>query len=131
MMLRSKTMPARILIVDDDPRWLNFAREDLEVIFEVDMATNLETALVKLEKSHYDLIIASSRRLDVLEAISQLYPKRPVVVATGQPTTHEAIRSYRLGAMDYFAKDFQPEVVSGKAREAIKKSAKKSGLMGS
>lgn len=124
-------MSARILIVDDEPRWLNFAREDLEVVFEVEVATDLETALAKLEKNHYDLIIASSRRLDVLEAISQLYPKKPVVVATGQPTTHEAIRIYRLGAMDYFAKDFQPEVVSDKAREAIKKSAKKSDRMGS
>lgn len=123
-------MPARILIVDDEPRWLNFAREDLKVVFEVEVATNLEVALAKLEKSHYDLIIASSRRLDVLEAISQLYPKKPVVVATGQPTTHEAIKIYRLGAMDYFAKDFQPEVVSGKAREAIKKSAKKSDRVG-
>jgi len=117
-------MPARILIVDDEPRWLNFAREDLEVIFEVDVATNLETTLAQLKQKPYDLIIASSRRLDVLEAISQLYPQEPVVVATGQPTTREAISSYRLGAMDYFAKDFRPEVVSGKAREVLKKSAK-------
>jgi DNA-binding NtrC family response regulator len=119
-------MTARILIVDDEPRWLNFAREDLEVTFEVDVATDLETSLAQLEKKQYDLIIASSRRVDVLEAISQLYPKKPVVVATGQPTTREAINIYRLGAMDYFAKDFRPEVVSGKAQEAIKKSAKKS-----
>lgn len=124
-------MPARILIVDDEPRWLNFAREDLKIIFEVDVATDLETTLAYLEKKQYDLIIASSRRLDVLETINQQYPKRPLVVATGQPTPREAINVYRLGAMDYFAKDFKPEVVSGKAHEAIKKSAKKFGQTGS
>ncbi len=115
---------ARILIIDDEPRWLDFAKDDLGVIFEVEVAANLETALTKLKKNHYALIIASSRQLDILETIRKGYPDKRIIVATGQPTTREAINMYRLGALDYFPKDFRGEVVSEKVREAIKKPIK-------
>jgi DNA-binding NtrC family response regulator len=112
---------ARILVVDDEPRWLDFARDNLGTAFEVEVATDLETALAKLKKNLYDLIIASSGRLNVLEAITNQFPRKRLVVATGQPTTREAITMYRLGAMDYFTKDFRSEVVSEKIHEAIQK----------
>ena len=67
---------------------------------------------------------ASSRRLDVLQAISKEYPQKKVVVVTAQPDTREAINMYRLGALDYFAKDFRREVVSEKIRGAIQKPIK-------
>jgi DNA-binding NtrC family response regulator len=114
-------MITRILIIDDEPRWIDFASRDLGAAFKVEVATDLETARARLKKNRYDLIIASSRRLDVLQAISQEYPKKKVVVATAQPDTREAITMYRLGALDYFAKDFRREVVSEKIREAIQK----------
>jgi DNA-binding NtrC family response regulator len=117
-------MIARILIIDDEPRWISFAKDNLGTTFEVEVATDLEEALTKLKKDRYDLIIASSRRVDVLEAISKKFPEKRVVVATGQPTTREAISIYRLGALDYFAKDFRREVVSEKVREAIQKPVK-------
>ena len=115
-------MPTRILVIDDEPGWLNFARDDLGTAFEVEVATDLETALAKLKKDLYDLIIAGSGRLNVLEAITKQFPRRRLVVATGQPTTGEAITMYRLGALDYFAKDFRRQVVSDKIHEAIQKS---------
>ena len=117
-------MNARILVVDDEPRWLDFARDDLGAAFEVEVATDLETALAKLKKNLYDLVIASSGRLNILEAITNQFPRKRLVVATGQPTTREAITMYRLGAMDYFAKDFRSEVVSEKIHEALQKPGK-------
>jgi DNA-binding NtrC family response regulator len=114
-------MTTRILIIDDEPGWLDFARDNLAVAFEIEVATTLEMALDKLRKNRYDLIIASSRQMDILQVISEKHPEKRVVVATGQPTTREAIVMYRLGALDYFAKDFRREVVFEKIREAIKK----------
>jgi DNA-binding NtrC family response regulator len=105
---------------------MQFARDDLSAIFEVEVAADLETALAKLKKNRYDLIIASSRQQHVLEVIRDVYPKKRVVVATGQPTTREAINMYRLGALDYFPKDFRREVVSQKIHEAIAKPVKPS-----
>ena len=117
-------MTTSILIVDDEPRWINFAKDDLGTTFEVEVAADLETTLAKLKKNLYDLIIASSRRLDIVEALNENYPQNRVVVATGQPSTREAINTYRLGALDYFTKDFRREVISAKIREAVQKPVK-------
>jgi DNA-binding NtrC family response regulator len=119
-------MNARILIIDDEPGWVTFAKDSLEMAFEVEVAADFETALAKLEKNQYDLIITSSRRLDVLEAIKKDYPEKRVVVASGQPTAGEAIATYRLGALDYFAKDFRQDVVWAKIQEAIRKPVRAS-----
>lgn len=123
MLTGQETLPTRILVIDDEPRWLDFAKDDLGTMFEVEVATNLGTALTKLKKNRYKLIIVSSRCSDVLEALNKKYPGKRVVVATGQPTTREAIKMYRLGALDYFAKDLRREVVSEKINEALQKTA--------
>ncbi len=114
-------MATRILVIDDEPSWLDFTRNNLGMTFDVDLALDLKTALVKLKKNGYDLIIASAHRFDVLRTINEQYPGKRVVVATGQPTTREAINAYRLGVFDYFAKDFRPEEISNKIFEAIRK----------
>ena len=82
-------MKTRILIIDDEPRWIDFAKSDLST-FEVVTASDEKTALAELEAGPFDLVIASSRCLNVLEAISSKYT-RPVVVMTVQPTTQEAL----------------------------------------
>ena len=90
-------MKTRILIIDDEPRWIEFAKSDLNK-FEIVVAPDTKTALAELEADQFDLVIASSRRLDVLEVIAQKYSDRRVVVTTVQPTTQEALVAYRLGA---------------------------------
>ncbi len=119
-------MSTHILIIDDEPRWIQCARDDLGRTFQVEVAADSELALAKLKETSYDLIIASSRRLDVLEKIKEKYPGKRVVVATGQPTTHEAINTYRLGALDYFTKDFRREMISKRVSEALQKPSKAS-----
>ena len=108
----------RILIIDDEPHWLNFARDDLGK-FEVIVAPDTETALAELEADQFDLVIASSRRLDVLEVIAEKYSDKRVVVTTVQPTTQEALAAYRLGAMRYFAKSFGHQDLFERVKEVI------------
>lgn len=100
-------MTTRILIIDDEPRWIEFARQDLGG-FEIIVATNIEEALAELEADQFALVIASSRRLDVLETIRERYADKRVVVTTVQPTTQEALSAYRLGAVRYCTKSFGP-----------------------
>jgi len=119
-------MIPRILIIDDEPRWIDFAKSNLGTAFEVEVATDVVMTLAKLKENLYGLIIASSRRHDILKAINEKYPEKRFVVATGQPTMREAIDMYRLGALDYFAKDFRREIVSKKILEAIQKPIKAS-----
>jgi DNA-binding NtrC family response regulator len=91
--------------------------------FDVEVATDLETALAKLEENRYDLIVTSSGRMNVLEIIKRKHPKKRVVVATQQSSVPEAIHTYRLGALDYFEKDLRQEVVLEKIRDAMRKPA--------
>jgi DNA-binding NarL/FixJ family response regulator len=65
------------------------------------------------------LIIASSRRLDVLKTIAEKYADKQVVVTTVRPTTQEALTAYRLGARRYFAKSFGPQDLFERVREVI------------
>ncbi len=110
----------RILIIDDEPRWIEFAKGTLSK-FTIDIAPDIESALDKLERDRYDLIIASSRRLDALEAVAEQYPDKKMVVATVRPTPREAISAYRLGALDYFVKSFLSSDVVAKVSRFIKK----------
>jgi len=111
-------MKTRILIIDDEVRWLNFAMSDLSR-FEIVVAPDAETALAELEANQFDLIIASSRRLDALEVIAERYSDKRVVVTTVQPTTQEALAAYRLGAMRYFAKSFGHQDLLERIEEII------------
>ena len=61
-------MKGRILIIDDEPRWIDFAKSDLSK-FEIVVARDIETAIDELEADQFDLVIASSRRLDMLDTI--------------------------------------------------------------
>ena len=116
-------MKTRILIIDDEPRWIDFAKSDLSK-FEIVVAPDMETALAELEANRFELVIASSRRLDVLEVIAKKYSDRRVVVTTVQPTTQEALAAYRLGAMRYFAKSFGRQDLFEHVREVIPAAAK-------
>jgi DNA-binding response OmpR family regulator len=114
-------MKGRILIIDDEPRWIDFARNDLSK-FDIVVAQDVETAIDELEADQFDLVIASSRRLDVLDTIRKRFSER-VVVMTIQPTTQEALTAYRLGAVRYFPKSFGRRDLLNRVREVIPVSA--------
>jgi DNA-binding NtrC family response regulator len=108
----------RILIIDDEPHWLEFAKRDLNK-FEVVVASDTRTALAELVTNQFDLVIASSRRLDVLEVIVRRCSYTRVVVTTVQPTTREALAAYRVGAIRYFPKSFGRQDLFNHVRDVI------------
>lgn len=114
-------MKQRILIVDDQPEWLEFARDELRE-YKLEVAKSSEAALQKLKKKRYDLVITNIRRLDVLQAIADKYPDNHVVVMTISPSTREAATAYRLGAMDYFPRSFRSQSVLAVVEEAMRKA---------
>src|SRR5512135_551268 len=99
-------MKQRVLIVDDEPRWLEFARRELGTQYDVEVASELPVAVDKICTGQYDLVIVSARRLDTLERIGHECPTQRVIVTTIRQTTQEASRAYRLGAARYFPKSF-------------------------
>jgi len=100
-------MSARILIVDNESHWISFAQSTLKN-FEIVVAPDKTTALAALERNHFDLVIASSRCLEILEIINERFAGKQVAVTTIQPTTQEALDAFRKGAARYFTKSFNP-----------------------
>jgi DNA-binding NtrC family response regulator len=114
-------MKVRILIIDNEPRWLDFVKNDLHK-FEIVVAPDTKTALAELKKDKFDLVIASSKNLEVLETISEKYSDKRVVVTTVQPSTREARDAYRLGAVRYFPKSFNPKDLLNHVKDVIPKA---------
>jgi len=113
----------RILIIDDEPRWIDFVKSDLSR-FEIVVAPDAEAALKELEDDQFDLVIASSGHLGVLREIAEKYTDKRVVVTTVRPNTQEALNAYRLGALRYFPKSFGPEDLLNRVRELLPLSSK-------
>ncbi|MCP4603514.1 MAG: response regulator [Proteobacteria bacterium] len=111
-------MKTRILIIDDEQRWIEFVMIDLGK-FEIAVASDAENALEELDKDQFDLVIASSLHLDVLEVIAEKYSDKPVVVTTVHPTPQEALAAYRAGAIRYFPKSFGRQDLSDRVEEII------------
>jgi DNA-binding NtrC family response regulator len=111
-------LTVRILIVDKEPRWLNFVRHDLNK-FEIVFAPDIKTALAELKNDKFDLVIASSSNLEVLKIISDKYAGKRVIVTTVHPSTREALDVYRLGAIRYFPKSFVPNNLFKYVKEVI------------
>lgn len=111
-------MKIRILIIDNEPRWIDFARTDLGG-FEIVVAPDIDTALEELEEDQFDLVIASSGYLAILEDISKRFSDKQVVVTTVKPNTQEALDAYRKGAKRYITKSFREQDLLKNVRELV------------
>lgn len=108
----------RILIIDNEPRWLEFAQQDL-ITFEIVVAHNEQEAREQLEQDQFDLVVANASSMDILELIAAQYSEKKVVVTTVKPTTQEALRAYRSGALRYFSKSFGRQDLLKQVRDVL------------
>jgi DNA-binding NtrC family response regulator len=104
--LKGTAMKTRILIIDNEPRWIDYARSELSSKFEIIVARDVQTAVAELEVDRFDLVIVSSCYLAVLGIIRERFAHEHVVIMTIQPSTQEALSAYRLGAIRYLPKSF-------------------------
>ena len=85
---------SKILVVDTEPRWLSFCQE-----------CGLDTSEEILPG--YGLLILSSRMMSLTYSTNL-----PVIIATLQPITREAIVAYRhKNVVDYIAKDLRKDTL--------------------
>jgi PAS domain S-box-containing protein len=118
--------PIRVLHVDDDQAFLKVAKQCLEMQgeFEVDVASSVNEALEKLEKTAYDAVVSDYQMpgkdgLQFLEELREKGNSVPFVVFTGKGREEMAIRALNLGADGYFDKMGQPETVYGELAHGI------------
>jgi nitrogen regulation protein NR(I) len=108
-------MPARLLIVEDDPSTAAALQKALRVEgYTVDLVERGDTGLARAKQEPYDLVITDLRLpgLDGLELVAQLHaakPRLPVIMMTAHGTTETAILATKLGAFEYLVKPFEAE----------------------
>jgi len=131
-----------VLHVDDDPVFLNAAKQCLEAQgkFQVDTVLSVEEAREKMNGKTYDVIICESvmpgkQGLEFLKELRDSGSNIAFIIFTGKGTEDLAVKALNLGANRYFSKVGCPEtaydelahgicqvVESKKAEEALRES---------
>lgn len=119
----------QLLIVEDDPALQKQIKWSLDQ-FESVTADDRESALVQLRR-HAPAVVTmdlglppnaddSTEGFLLLEQIVSLAPGTKVVVLTGQNGQANALRAVELGAYDFLAKPFEPEVLGLIVQRALR-----------
>jgi len=115
----------RVLVVDDEENIRALVRQILEREgFEVETASDGQSALEKATTAAYDLILLDVRipQLDgmsVLREIRAVDPDAVVMIVTGYGSIEQALEAVRLGAYDYIPKPFKRDELLLRIRRAL------------
>ncbi len=103
-------LPARILVVDDEPNVCNAVARALNLMgYETQEANSGQAALQRLNNQAFDLMILDMRMpemdgIEVMQRAHQQYPDLLILVLTGHATLESAIAAVKSGAADYLLK---------------------------
>ncbi|WP_046003918.1 sigma-54-dependent transcriptional regulator [Pseudoalteromonas rubra] len=110
-------MSNKILVVEDDAGLREALIDTLEMSgFECVEADSAEQAVILLKEQTFSLLVSDVQMgamsgLDLLRTVKLNYPELPVLMMTAYATIDDAVEAMRLGAIDYMAKPFAPEVL--------------------
>ncbi len=105
---------SRILIVDPDPDFLNWAAAHLKAPnVAIATAERAEEALAAYQKQRAELVLAEVRLpgssgIELLKRLRQTDPNAMVILFTGIASTSHVIEAMRLGAYDVLGKEKLP-----------------------
>jgi two-component system, NtrC family, response regulator len=110
-----------LLIVEDDPALQTQMKWAFDA-YEVAVASDRESALAQLRRVEPAVVTLDlglppapddpSEGLRTLQEILSLAPQTKVIVLTGQSDRANALKAIALGAYDFYAKPFEPDVLS-------------------
>lgn len=110
-------MTQRILLVEDDAGLREALQDTLMLAqYKVLPAQSAEQALLLLKQHQVQLVISDVQMqgvsgLTLLKTLREHYPQLPVLMMTAYATVQAAVEAIQLGAIDYLAKPFSPEVL--------------------
>ena len=117
----------RILVIEDEPRILDFLRLGLEAEgFVVDAAEDGAVGLRRALDGGYELVILDLLlpRLDGLRVLSELRQARadvPVLILSARSDLPTKLRGFDLGANDYLAKPFSFDELVARVRVHLRR----------
>jgi PAS domain S-box-containing protein len=122
----SEKRPTRVLHVDDDPGFLNVAKQCLEAEgpFQIDGASSVAEAFERMKDNTYDVIVSDFQMpvkdgLDFLRELRDKGNATPFIVFTGKGREEVVIKALNLGADGYINKIGDPETVYYELKHAI------------
>ncbi|MGB6864761.1 MAG: response regulator [Candidatus Aminicenantaceae bacterium] len=123
-----------VLIVEDESVVLAAIKKILEPEkIVVDAAVDVESALEKLRRNIYrliisDLMLPKISGYDFIRVIKEKYPYIPLIVITGYATLENALQSFNMGSFDFIPKPFDTEALLGVIQRGMKYSEKMHAL---
>ena len=117
----------RLLIVDDEERFLNTTQTVLERKgVRTFIATNGADAMNTIQKERIDVVILDVKMpgldgVEALRVIKKRYPLVEVIMLTGHASAETAVEGMGLGAFDYLMKPCDVNKLLDKANKAFEK----------
>jgi diguanylate cyclase (GGDEF)-like protein len=120
------TERARVLIIDDDKRYLQSLERLLEPQYEVITdSDSLNTLGIAMTKHPYlillDLMMENIDGFQVIRELKQNLETAdiPIIIVTGSHDSQNETFCLRLGAVDYITKPFNPEIVKARVHTHV------------
>lgn len=121
-------MKSKILIVDDNPIYIQILIEILGSDYEIAVATNGEKALQVTPLCKPDLILLDVRMpgmdgFEVCEKLKadQITSRIPIIFVTAAGESVDEARGLEIGGEDYIAKPVSPPVLKARIKNSLER----------
>ncbi|MGQ9685238.1 MAG: EAL domain-containing response regulator [Thiobacillaceae bacterium] len=127
----TEPQPLKILVVEDEPRYLESTRLLLRHYgHTVTTAVNGAQARARLSDQSYDLVLLDlhlpdATGLDILADMAPQLQQSMVIVVSGDTSIDAAIQALRAGVYDFLRKPYEPEELLKSLRNAARELALK------
>jgi two-component system, OmpR family, response regulator len=123
-MPEEKPMPEKVLLVDDEPDFLEVTAERMEARgMNVVTATSAEEALDIISKESFDAVVLDFMMpgmdgIKTLRKLKGINPDLQIILLTGYATIEKSVEAMKLGAMDFMEKPADIEKLAAKIKKA-------------
>lgn len=128
MTTKSPDARRRLLLVDDDPQFLELASRILGTRYEVDTCSRPEQVPDLLSENAYDVLLldlyfdeveTEATGFDLIEELGREAPETPIIVLSRSTDMRDATRALDLGAFHFVSKHFERDELANLIDRAI------------
>ena len=123
---RDEPEPARVLVVDDDPRTLRLVRDALSAEGFAPLVTGDHRGLARILRAEkpalavLDLALPGADGIELMTEVPEL-SDMPVIFISGYGRDETVARALDAGAADYIVKPFSPTELTARVRAALRR----------
>jgi FixJ family two-component response regulator len=131
-----KNKPLHVFIVDDDKKVCDSLSNFFKLHdFEVSTYTSAQSYLDDLDRNYMgclvsDIDMEDMTGLELQDSLNKIGCIRPTIFITGHANVNIAVEAMKLGALDFFEKPFDPDLLLAKVTDAINLFSEKIFILG-